>query len=198
MNEVRCSVVDAVVVAIVAQALPVVYVVTQLWEILNRLDVVGFQVLMRLAHLTGIAVALKNGVSPRYIFWATASLAIIVVGALGYSLAFKATIGVLDRFAGSAVNHIRVGSPELFATNLTSARGRLVKVATLLTAIVVLATSVRGRTFELFTAMVASKHNLLRQSLGCALTRAILSLEVAKPTVIPFLFDSLSADLAPF
>ena len=56
VNEVRCAVMYSVVMAFVAQALPIIYIVAQFRKISHRFDVMGFQILMAAAMLASEAI----------------------------------------------------------------------------------------------------------------------------------------------
>jgi len=192
VNEVRRAVMHIVIVALVAQALSVAYVMPQFWEILDRLDMMGLKTLVLTAYLAGVLVTLKHSPTPSQIIWTTAALRIPRVATLGNALAFYTAIGVLVRLFQATVNHIRIGSPESFAADCTRAKRRVGKRAAAARA-VDCATNVRRRPLKLFSAMLTKHRHLLGLGNGRALTRTVPLFGVLVPATVGFFGDDCPA-----
>lgn len=188
MNEVGRAIVDIVIVALVAQALPVVYIVAQFGKVLHGLDVMRLKSLVTAAYLASVPTSFKHGLTPSQIVGATPTLGIPRIATLSYTLAFHTAIGVLIGFVQSAVYHIRVRPSESLATNLADTKRRVGKRMAAQGAIDS-PPNVRRRPLQLFAAMLTGNGHFLRLGLRRTLTRAISLLGILRPTAVGFFGD---------
>ena len=198
MNEVWGAVMNAVVMAIVAQAHPVANFVAQLREILNRLDVMRLKSFVRAALLADVSVALKNGIAPSNVFRASPSLTVIVTGTLCHALALYTAICVFKRLARDAINHTGIWASKFLAAHFANTESCFVKTATPLTTIVVFTPDMRRGALKLLPAIVTGDRNFLGESLVRTFARTIFALEIARPTMIRLFLDNPIANLTPF
>jgi len=195
VNEVGRAVVDIIVVTLMTQALPIVYIVAQVWIILHRLNVVRLKPFVTAAHLASIRVTFKNSLTPSQIVRAAPTLRVPRVATLGYALAFYAAIGVPVGLFQAMINHIRVGAPELFTANLARAKRRIGKRAAAPRAIN-MSPYMRRRPLKLLATVLTNGSYLLGLRLRGARTRAVPLLGILGPTAVGLLADDCPAGLA--
>ena len=186
MNEVWSAVVDGIIMALMAQALPVVYVVAQLREVLNGLDVVRFWALMPAAYLASIAVSFKHGLFPSEVVRAASALGVPMVAAFCDALALNAAIGVLVQHA--------VSTSELLAADATRTERGIGKGLTA-PGTIDSATDMRGGPLEYLTAMLTDNRYLLGPGARGARTGAIPFLGILVPITVRFLGNQIAAHI---
>jgi len=197
VDKIWCAIMDAVVMAIVAQALPVVYIVAQFREILYGLDMVGFQIFMAPAILTSKSIALKHGFFPGKIIGASPALRIPTIAPLGHALTFFAAIRLVIQLIKSAINQAGVWAAKFLATNGTSAKRSVGKDATA-TRAVHRAANVRWWAQQFFAAVFTDDGNFPRLRGGATFTAAKSFLGILGPRAIRLLGDNRAAHFARF
>jgi len=184
-----------VIVALMAQALPVVYIVAQFREVLHRLDVMGLKPFVTAAYLASVVVTLKYSLFPSEVIGTTATLRIPRVTSLGYALAFYAAIGMLVWLAKALVYQAGIGAPELPITDLARTECGIGKRPATPRAVDVPA-DVRGRPFKLLAAMLTDDCHFLGLGLRRTFTRAVPLFGVLIPTAVRFFGDNCPTSFA--
>lgn len=197
MNKVRRAIMHAVVMAIMAQALTIVYIVARFREMLHRLDVVDFQVFLATAILTSVSVALKHCLFPSEIVGATPALRIPSVSALGYALTLYAAIGFAVWFIKTVINQVGIRAAKFFAANSTGTKRGIGKCATSTGAIYCTA-NMRWGTQQFFATMLTSDSDFLRLCCRAALTTTESLFGILGPRAVGLFRDYGSTGLASF
>jgi hypothetical protein len=197
VNEVWGSIVNAIIMAFVTQALPIVYIVSECRKVFDGLDVVSFQIVMATTILTGELVFFKNCFSPGQIFYATTTLCLAIIFAKTYARAISTTVHILVALASLLINSFGYWATKLFSTDETFAGFSIGKRPTF-SAAIHRTTNVRRWTSEHFAAVLTGNYSLLRAAHARTFTRAVSFLGILVPISIRFFFDGLSANLALF
>jgi len=97
MNKVGLPLVDAIVVALMAQSYAIGKVMSKIWSISNFLDVVDFQSMTRSTFLACVSIPFQDRFLPFQILGATPPLVLPVVHSFGDSLAFHTAVHMAPR-----------------------------------------------------------------------------------------------------
>lgn len=197
MNKIWCPIMNTVIVAIMAKALTVVYIVSEFGIILNKLYMMGFKVLMAATYLTGKIVTFKYGLFPSQVFGTSATLILPIVFAFGNTLAFYTTVSAIVILVYSSIKHVRIWSPKLFTTNITSASRRVGKSSTF-TAAIDRATNMRWGATNNLLAMLTNNLDFLRLRFRATTSRAEPFFIVLCPTAIRLFGNDLATKMTSY
>jgi hypothetical protein len=185
MNKVRHSIMDAVVMALMAERQAVTNVVSQFWIVLNCFDMVCFKLFFRSAMLASIVISFEYLRFPCQIFRASSTVILLFVFALGYALAFSTTVDMIApyTFARALNKHLTAYFTSIFAFILSACLG----------AIYYIPSHKRGRPLKNFTTLYAGTSNLLRLRGGAAFLRTKPLFSIFVPITVRFFCDDSAA-----
>lgn len=186
MNKVRHSIVDSVVMTVMAQGQPVTHIVPQFGMVLNALHVVCLKPFGTPAALAPVAVPRQDGRLPCQILGASPAATLACMTAPCKTAALGPAVNLRARpFARSAGE-----SPAALCADIGA------HVATAGMGTVDGSPYMRGRSLHLHATCGALHAHLLRLVRRAARTRAEALLFVLRPAAIRFLRNRLSASLA--
>ena len=192
MNEVRLSIVDTIVMALVTKRYAIAQFMAQVGAFFYLFDMVRFEFTVSTALLAFVAVTFQYGGFPCQIFWAAPALILTVTLALGYALTFDAAIGSIVSLASSSIECHGLWPSKFFRTNFASKKFCSRKSSALTTAIYSPA-NVRGGTLYFLAAIFAINRNLLRLIERRALAGAESFLLIRVPIPVRFFRDDIPA-----